>query len=86
MSTSRSVKLADDEAAAVAALAESRARSANYIIRKAVQEYIERETWRDQVLKEAQASMANFRRTGKGNTLAAVKKEVQKMKMAAAKK
>lgn len=86
MSTSRSVKLADDEAAAVAVLAESRGRSANYIIRKAVQEYIKRETWRDQVLEEAQASMANFRRTGKGNTLAAVKKEVQKMKTAAAKK
>ncbi len=59
-----SLKLDSEMKERVERLAESRRRTAHWIMREAVQEYVEREEKREQFLKDALAAWEDFQATG----------------------
>ena len=59
-----SIKLSDDLKARISKLSEQRKRSAHWIMREAIQQYVDREEARESFKQEAQASWAEFQATG----------------------
>lgn len=59
-----SVKLDDDMRQRIQALAESKQRSAHWIMREAIRGYVEREEARASLIADADASMEHYRETG----------------------
>ncbi|WP_404406326.1 CopG family ribbon-helix-helix protein [Pelagibacterium halotolerans] len=59
-----SVKIDDDLKARIQTLAGQRRRSAHWIMREAIREYVEREEARESFKQEALASWAHFQETG----------------------
>jgi predicted transcriptional regulator len=64
-----SVKLDHDLKSRVQKLAEQRRRSAHWIMREAIEQYVTREEARESFLREADASWAEFKETGRHLTL-----------------
>lgn len=64
MATATSIKLDDDLKSRLQHLAESRRRSAHWIMREAITQYIEREEKREAYLRDAQKAWDEFQRTG----------------------
>lgn len=64
MATATSIKLDDDLKNRIQHLAESRRRSAHWIMREAITQYIEREEKREAYLRDAQNAWEEFQRTG----------------------
>lgn len=64
MSTPTSIKLNDDLKNRLQHLAESRRRSAHWIMREAITQYVEREEKREAYLRDAQNAWEDFQRTG----------------------
>ncbi|MGU3489666.1 CopG family ribbon-helix-helix protein [Enterobacter bugandensis] len=64
MATPTSIKLDDDLKNRLLHLAESRRRSAHWIMREAITQYIEREEKREAYLRDAQNAWEEFQRTG----------------------
>ncbi|MEZ2587282.1 MULTISPECIES: CopG family ribbon-helix-helix protein [Enterobacterales] len=64
MATATSVKLDDELKERVHHLAESRRRSAHWIMREAIAQYVEREEKREAYLRDAQNAWEEFQRTG----------------------
>ena len=60
-----SIKLADALKERVQHLAASQRRSAHWIMREAIQQYVEREEARESFQQEALASWAEYQRTGR---------------------
>ena len=60
-----SVKLDDDMKSRIQRLAEVRHRSAHWIMREAIRDYIEREETRESFKQEALASWETYQETGK---------------------
>ncbi len=60
-----SVKLDDELKGRVQNLAQSKDRSAHWIMRKAIREYVEREEARDSFRQEAQESWSEYQQTGR---------------------
>ncbi|MFD1254978.1 trifunctional transcriptional regulator/proline dehydrogenase/pyrroline-5-carboxylate dehydrogenase [Devosia equisanguinis] len=59
-----SVKLDDDMRERIQALAESKQRSAHWIMREAIRGYVEREEARASFIADADAAMEHYRETG----------------------
>jgi predicted transcriptional regulator len=59
-----SVKLNDDLKVRISKLSEQRKRSAHWIMREAIQQYVDREEARESFRQEAEASWAEFQATG----------------------
>ena len=59
-----SVKLTEDMHERIKSLAESKQRSAHWIMREAINEYVSREEARRSFIADAEASMRNYRETG----------------------
>lgn len=64
MTTATSVKLDDELKDRIQHLAESRRRSAHWIMREAITQYVEREEKREAYLRDAQNAWDEFQRTG----------------------
>ncbi|MHB9348889.1 MULTISPECIES: CopG family ribbon-helix-helix protein [Enterobacter] len=64
MATATSIKLDDDLKNRLQHLAESRRRSAHWIMREAITQYVEREEKREAYLRDAQNAWEEFQRTG----------------------
>lgn len=64
MAAVTSVKLDDDLKNRLQHLAESRRRSAHWIMREAITQYVEREEKREAYLRDAQNAWEEFQRTG----------------------
>lgn len=64
MATATSVKLDDELKDRIQHLAESRRRSAHWIMREAITQYVEREEKREAYLRDAQNAWDEFQRTG----------------------
>lgn len=64
MASATSVKLEDELRDRIQHLAESRRRSAHWIMREAIAQYVEREEKREAYLRDAQNAWEEFRRTG----------------------
>ncbi|MDK9604618.1 CopG family ribbon-helix-helix protein [Lelliottia wanjuensis] len=64
MSTPTSIKLDDDLKNRLQHLAESRRRSAHWIMREAITQYVEREEKREAYLRDAQNAWDEFQLTG----------------------
>lgn len=64
MTTATSIKLDDDLKNRLQHLAESRRRSAHWIMREAITQYVEREEKREAYLRDAQNAWEEFQRTG----------------------
>ncbi|HHA1672679.1 TPA: CopG family ribbon-helix-helix protein [Enterobacter roggenkampii] len=64
MATATSIKLDDDLKNRLQHLAESRRRSAHWIMREAITQYVEREEKREAYLRDAKNAWEDFRRTG----------------------
>jgi predicted transcriptional regulator len=64
MATATSIKLDDDLKNRLQHLAESRRRSAHWIMREAITQYVEREEKRESYLRDAQNAWEEFQRTG----------------------
>lgn len=64
MATATSIKLDDDLKNRLQHLAESRRRSAHWIMREAITQYIDREEKREAYLRDAQNAWEEFQRTG----------------------
>jgi len=60
-----SVKISDDLKGRIERLAKQRARSAHWIMRDAIQQYVEREEARESFHQEALASWTAYRETGR---------------------
>ncbi len=69
MATATSIKLDDDLKNRLQHLAESRRRSAHWIMREAITQYVEREEKREAYLRDAQNAWEEFQRTGLHVTL-----------------
>ena len=61
----RSIKIDDDLKGRIQHLAEARQRSAHWIMREALKQYVEREEARESFKQEAMASWATYQETGK---------------------
>ena len=59
-----SIKLNDDLKARISKLSEQRKRSARWIMREAIQQYVDREEARESFKQEAEASWSEFQATG----------------------
>lgn len=59
-----SVKLDDDMRQRIQALAESKQRSAHWIMREAIRGYVEKEEARASLIADADAAMEHYRETG----------------------
>jgi predicted transcriptional regulator len=59
-----SIKLSDDLKIRISKLAEQRKRSAHWIMREAIQQYVDREEARESFKQEAEASWAEYQATG----------------------
>lgn len=59
-----SIKLNDDLKARISKLSEQRKRSARWIMREAIQQYVDREEARESFKQEAEASRSEFQATG----------------------
>lgn len=59
-----SVKLDDDLRSRIQSLAESKQRSAHWIMREAIKDYVSREEARQSFIAEAEASWREFEETG----------------------
>lgn len=64
MTSATSVKLDDELKDRIQHLAESRRRSAHWIMREAIAQYVEREEKREAYLRDAQSAWDEFQRTG----------------------
>ncbi|GGA97932.1 CopG family transcriptional regulator [Brucella endophytica] len=64
MTTATSVKLDDELKQRVRDLADVRQRSAHWIMREAIQQYVDREEARESFKQEALASWASYQETG----------------------
>lgn len=64
MATATSVKLDDELKDRIQHLADSRRRSAHWIMREAIAQYVEREEKREAYLRDAQNAWEEFQRTG----------------------
>jgi len=64
MTSATSVKLDDELKDRIQHLAESRRRSAHWIMREAIAQYVEREEKREAYLRDAQNAWDDFQRTG----------------------
>ncbi|KAB8313498.1 ribbon-helix-helix protein, CopG family [Erwinia endophytica] len=64
MTSATSVKLDDELKDRIQHLAESRRRSAHWIMREAITQYVEREEKREAYLRDAQNAWEEFQRTG----------------------
>ncbi|HFO0273531.1 TPA: CopG family ribbon-helix-helix protein [Enterobacter asburiae] len=64
MATATSIKLDDDLKNRLQHLAESRRRSAHWIMREAITQYVEREEKREAYLRDAKNAWEDFQRTG----------------------
>ena len=64
-----SLKLDNDTRERVRAAAERRERTPHWIMKKAVEEYLERDEARESFRREAQASLAAYRENGRHLTL-----------------
>ncbi|KEY57286.1 CopG family ribbon-helix-helix protein [Serratia sp. DD3] len=64
MATATSIKLGDDLKNRLQHLAESRRRSAHWLMREAITQYVEREEKRETYLRDAQNAWDEFQRTG----------------------
>lgn len=64
MAIATSIKLDDDLKNRLQHLAESRRRSAHWIMREAITQYVEREEKREAYLRDAQNAWEEFQRTG----------------------
>lgn len=64
MAVATSVKLDDELKDRIQHLADSRRRSAHWIMREAIAQYVEREEKREAYLRDAQNSWEEFQRTG----------------------
>ncbi len=64
MTSATSVKLDDELKDRIQHLAESRRRSAHWIMREAITQYVEREEKREAYLRDAQNAWKEFQRTG----------------------
>lgn len=64
------LKIDDDLKARIQRLAEARRRSPHWIMREAIQEYVDREEARERFRQEAEASWVAFKETGRHLTLA----------------
>lgn len=64
MATATSIKLDDDMKNRLQHLAESRRRSAHWLMREAIAQYVEREEKREAYLDDAQNAWSEFKRTG----------------------
>ncbi len=63
-----SVKLSDDLMARISRLSGQRQRSAHWIMREAIQQYVDREEARESFKQEAEASWVEFQTTGLHST------------------
>jgi predicted transcriptional regulator len=59
-----SIKLNDDLKARISKLSEQRKRSAHWIMREAIQQYVDREEARESFKQEAETSWVEFQATG----------------------
>ncbi len=64
MTSATSVKLDDELKDRIQHLADSRRRSAHWIMREAITQYVEREEKREAYLRDAQNAWEEFQRTG----------------------
>lgn len=64
-----SIKLEDSERERLAVLAEAKQRSPHYLMREAIREYLGREEWRVDFLKEAEEAWRDYQETGLHLTL-----------------
>jgi predicted transcriptional regulator len=64
MASATSVKLDDELKDRIQHLAESRRRSAHWIMREAIAQYVEREEKREAYLRDAKNAWDDFQRTG----------------------
>lgn len=64
MASATSVKLDDELKDRIQHLADSRRRSAHWIMREAIAQYVEREEKREAYLRDAQNAWEEFQRTG----------------------
>lgn len=64
MATATSVKLDDELKDRIQHLADARRRSAHWIMREAIAQYVEREEKREAYLRDAQNAWAEFQHTG----------------------
>ena len=64
MATATSIKLDDDLKGRVQTLAEARRRSAHWIMREAIAQYVEREEKREAFKQDALSAWEGFARTG----------------------
>ena len=64
MTSATSIKLDDELKDRIQHLAESRRRSAHWIMREAIAQYVEREEKREAYLRDAQNAWEEFQRTG----------------------
>lgn len=64
MATATSIKLGDDLKNRLQHLAESRRRSAHWLMREAITQYVEREEKRETYLRDAQNAWDEYQRTG----------------------
>ena len=60
-----SIKLDDNLKARVQSLADSRERTAHWVMKKAIQDYVEREEKKVRFVEEALASWTSYKETGK---------------------
>lgn len=68
MATATSIKLDDALKGRIRTLAQSRQRTAHWIMREAIAQYVEREEKREALRREAQAAWEEFRETGQHAT------------------
>ncbi|PVZ82476.1 CopG family transcriptional regulator [Serratia sp. S1B] len=64
MATATSIKLDDDLKSRLQHLAESRRRSAHWLMREAITQYVEREEKRETYLRDAQNAWDEYQKTG----------------------
>jgi len=64
MATATSIKLDDDLKNRLQHLAEARRRSAHWIMREAITQYVEREEKREALLRDAQHAWEDYQKTG----------------------
>lgn len=79
MGTATSVKLDEQQKIDLKQLASACDRTMHYLIRKAVDEFLEREKKRQQFLLDAIAADEEYERTGEGITIAQARKNAKKL-------
>lgn len=65
MTTSTSIKLDDDLKARIQRLAEAKDRTSHWIMREAIEEYVDRQEKREKFMRDAQESWEEYQRTGR---------------------